>query len=142
MWFDVIWYDLLWCDVMSCYVVSRACVLCVLQTVAAAMAIWAVTVANLPELLPRSGAVPPLPTPAAPPSRPSSGLSAGATAGVVVSSVVVAFAVAGAVLYWVRLRRTGGSARAGGRGKVERSHLLPQTAEAGGAGKGQEVQIS
>jgi carboxypeptidase Q len=64
-----------------------------LEAVAAFFAIWATTIANLPELLPRAGPVPPLPPPPPPPAAaaaaapPNAALAASLTAAAVLAAV-------------------------------------------------------
>lgn len=70
-----------------------------LQDAAAALAIWALTIANLPTLLPRAGAVPPMPQPAAP------GATETATVGIALA--VSAVGLAGAAALFVYGRRHG-----------------------------------
>lgn len=78
-----------------------------LQQVAATLAVWAVAVGDLPELLPRSGATPPLPPwaqfgapPATPPPPPNrTGIAVGAAVGIVAVALV-----AGAVAFVVKTR--------------------------------------
>jgi carboxypeptidase Q len=59
-----------------------------LQTVAATLAVWTATIANLPVLLPRSGPVPPMPA-------PPSGITPGALAAIICSVAAVAAAIGG-----------------------------------------------
>lgn len=71
------------------------------QVLAAAMAVWAAAIADLPELLPRDGPAPP---PLPPPSAPGGASPLGAGAAAAIAVAVVAAAAAG-VAWGVRSRR-------------------------------------
>lgn len=68
-----------------------------LQAVAAALAVWAVTIGNLPSLLPRSGDIPPLP----PQNHP---LPIGVVVGIVCGGMAVILVAIGLLFYARRQR--------------------------------------
>lgn len=82
-----------------------------LNFVTASLAVWAVSIANLPELLPRSGDVPPMP---APPGDNNAPGKAAAVAGSI-SAVVLA----GGVAFFMYRRRVAARAGAGGGGPTQ-----------------------
>lgn len=57
-----------------------------LQLVASSLAVWAISIANLPELLPRAGPVPPMPTPT---PTPGDKLTGGAIAGIILGPLAL-----------------------------------------------------
>jgi carboxypeptidase Q len=75
-----------------------------LQTMAAVLAVWAVAVADLPELLPRAGDVPPLPSAPLPPKNDpgSSGPSSGIIAAVIVVILLAVSAIIGGGIFFAR----------------------------------------
>ena len=76
-----------------------------LQLTAASMAVWAVSIANLPELLQRTGDTP------APPPGPPAGVSVAAIAGgTAAGCIVAAGAIAGFIIRRRRLAGVGGRA--------------------------------